>query len=117
MTTQSKTATDLFEEACKSNEQALKTGTAVQEDTVRIWKDLLSKTTAPGDFQAKFTEMAENVFPTAKKRMGEALRTVEQNFKSSADLLQQAMETCQPGTMADTQNTLRRLWESSLAAS
>ena len=117
MTNQTKTATDLFEEAYKSYEKALKTGIKVQEDTVKMWKDLLSKTTSPNDFQAKFTEMAEDVFPMAKKRMDEALKTVEQNYKTSADLLQQAMEACQPGTMAETQNRLRGLWESSLAAS
>ena len=83
MSTQTKTATDLFEGAYKSYEQALKTGIKVQEDTVKMWKDLLSKTTSPNDLQAKFTEMA----------------------------------TCQPGTMAETQNRLRGLWESSLAAS
>lgn len=117
MSTQTKTATDLFEGAYKSYEQALKTGIKVQEDTVKMWKDLLSKTTSPNDFQAKFTEMAEDVFPTAKKRMDEALKAVEENYKTSADLLQQAMATCQPGTMAETQNRLRGLWESSLAAS
>ena len=117
MTTQTKTATDLFEEAFKSYEQALKTGIKVQEDNVKMWKDLLSKTSSPSDFQAKFTEMAEDVLPTAKKRMNEAFKMVEQNTKMSVDLMQQAMEACQPGTMDETQNRLRGLWESSLAAS
>ena len=118
MTTQTKTATDLFEEAYKSYEQALKTGIKVQEDTVKMWKDLLSKTPAPGDFQAKFTEMAEDVFPAAKKRMDEALKAVEENYKTSADLLQQAHgKPASPAPWPKRRIRLRGLWESSLAAS
>lgn len=116
MTTQTKTATDLFEEAYKSYDQALKTGIKVQEDTVKMWKDLLSKTSSPTDFQAKFTEMAESVFPVAKKRMEEALKSVEENYKTSTTLLQQAMQVWQPGSVAETQNRIQGLWETSLSA-
>ena len=117
MTTQTKaSATDLFEEAYKNYEQALKTGIKVQEDTVKMWKDLLSKAGTPAEFQSKFTEMAEDVFPTAKKRMDEALKTVEENYKTSTELLQQALQVWQPGSVAETQNRIRGLWETSLSA-
>jgi polyhydroxyalkanoate synthesis regulator protein len=116
MSTQTKTATDLFEEAYKSYDQALKTGIKVQEDTVKMWKDLLSKTSSPTEFQAKFTEMVESVFPAAKKRMEEALKSVEENYKTSTSLLQQAMQIWQPGSVAETQNRIQGLWETSLSA-
>jgi hypothetical protein len=116
MTTKTKTATDLFDEAYKSFDQALKTGIKVQEDTVKMWKDLLGKTTSPTEFQAKFTEMAEDAFPAAKKRMDEALKAIEENYRTSTDLLQQAMRVWQPGSIAETQNRIQGLWESSLSA-
>lgn len=116
MTTKTKTATDLFEEAYKSFDQALKTGIQVQEDTVKMWKDLLGKTSSPTEFQAKFVEMAEGVFPAAKKRMDDALKLIEENYKTSTDLLQQAMKVWQPGSITETQNRIQGLWETSLSA-
>ena len=110
------TASDLFEEAFKTYEQSLKTGIKIQEDTVKLWKDLLANAKTPTDFQARLSQMADEALPAAKKRMEEAMQTVEENYKVGTDLLQKAFQVWQPGSVAEAQNRVRELWESSLSA-
>ena len=45
---------ELFQEAMRSYEKALKSGIQVQEESVNLWKDLLTKLGSPEEFQAKF---------------------------------------------------------------
>ena len=119
MTTQKKatsTASDLFEEAFKTYEQSLKTGIQIQEDTVKLWKDLLASVKTPTDFQKRMGEMADEIVPAAKKRMEDALQSIEENYKVGTDLLQKAFQVWQPGSVAEAQNRIRELWESSLSA-
>ncbi|HEX9786212.1 MAG TPA: hypothetical protein VGA56_26230 [Opitutaceae bacterium] len=119
MTTQTKeapAASDLFEEAFKTYEQSLKTSINIQEDTVKLWKDLLTSAKTPTDFKKRIGEMADEIFPAAKKRMEQALQSMEENSKAGTDLLQKAFQVWQPGTVAEAQNRVRELWESSLSA-
>lgn len=117
MTTETQaTASDLFEEVFKSYEKSLKTGIKIQEDSVKMWKDLLSNAATPTEFQKKIGEAADEILPAARKRMEEALRTVEENYKVSTDLMQQAFQVWQPGSADEMQNRIRQLWESSLSA-
>lgn len=119
MTTQTKetsNASDLFEEAFKTFEQSLKTSIKIQEDSLKLWKDLLGSAATPTDFKKRMGEMADDIFPAAKKRMEQALQTLEENSKAGTDLLQKAFQVWQPGTVAESQNRVRELWETSLSA-
>ncbi len=44
---------ELFHEAMRSYEKALKSGIQLQEESVNLWKDLLTKLGSPEEFQAK----------------------------------------------------------------
>ena len=110
------TAQDLFDEAFKTYEQTLTTGIKIQEETVNLWKTVLSDSPTPTELQKRISAMVDDGFPTAKKRMDESLRSLEEQYKVGSELMQKAIQVWQPGTVADSQNRIRDLWESSLTA-
>jgi hypothetical protein len=88
----------------------------IQEETVNLWKNVLSDSPTPTELQKRLTTIVDEGFPAAKKRMEESLRLLEEQYKVGTDLLQKVVQVWQPGTVAEAQNRIRDLWESSLTA-
>ena len=66
----------LFHEAMLGYEKALETGIQLQEDSVKIWKDLLAKIGTPEALQAKVDSLSAEVFPNARKALAKYIETV-----------------------------------------
>src|SRR5271165_2489986 len=71
----SETMGEVFHEAMRSYEKALKSGIQLQEESVNLWKDLLTKLGSPEEFQAKLESMTADAFPKARKRTEEFVET------------------------------------------
>jgi hypothetical protein len=63
----SETIAELFHEAMRGYEKALKSGIQLQEESVNLWKELLTKLGSPGELQAKLDSMRADVFPKARE--------------------------------------------------
>jgi polyribonucleotide nucleotidyltransferase len=81
----------VFQEAMRSYEKALKSGIQLQEESVNLWKDLLTKLGSPEEFQAKLESM-------------------------TADAFQKTLGVYQATSVPDAQRRVQDLIESSLAA-
>lgn len=118
MTTEDKTkaGTELFEQALKNYEQALKTGLKLQEDSVRVWTGLLNQATAPQDLQKRIKALADEIIPQTQKTIEESLKLVEQNSRTSIELLKKAATAAQATTLQDAQSRFLTFCEASLNA-
>jgi len=65
------TTDEVFHEAMRCYEKALKSGIQLQEESVNLWKDLLTKLGSPEELQAKLESMTADAFPQARKLMEE----------------------------------------------
>jgi predicted phage tail protein len=118
MTTEQKAkpVTDLFEQAMKSYEQALKTGIRMQEESANVFSNLISQATSPQDWQKQVKAVADDFVPQTQKAVDEGLKLIEQTSKASVDLLKKAVAAGQPTSATDAQAKMLGLWESSLNA-
>ena len=118
MTTEQKTkpVTDLFEQAFKSYEQALKTGMKMQEESAKVFSDLVTQATSPQDWQKQMKSATDDFIPQTQKSVDEGLKLIEQTSKSGIELLKKAVAVGQPATAADAQAKILGLWEASLNA-
>jgi len=122
--TETKTATGatseaivkLFHEAMRSYEKALTAGTQLQEESVNLWKDLLSKLASPEEFQTKLESMTADAFPQARDRMEEFVETFNCMSNQTIDLLEKTQGVYQAATITDAQRRVQDLTESSLTA-
>jgi hypothetical protein len=118
MTTEQKTkpVTDLFEQAMKSYEQAMKTGVKMQEESAKVFSNLISQTTSPLDWQKQVKAVTDDFVPQTQKTIDEGLKLIEQTSKASLDLLKKAVTVGQPTSATDAQAKMLGLWEASLNA-
>jgi hypothetical protein len=118
MTTDEKArnAADLFEQAVKNYEQALKTGLKLQEESARMWTGLLSQNTAPQEWQRRMKAVADELVPQTQKGLDEGVKLVEQTSRTSIDLLKKAVAAAQASSVQEGQAKFLGLWEASLNA-
>jgi len=112
----SETIAELFHEAMRSYEKALKSGIQLQEESVNLWKDLLTKLGSPEEFQAKLESMRADVFPQALKRMEEFVGTFNRTSNQTIDLFGKTSGLYQVTSAPDAQRRVQDLIESSLIA-
>ena len=110
------TIDEVFHEAMRSYEKALKSGIQLQEESVNLWKDLLTKLGSPEEFQAKLEAMTADVFPKARKRMEEFVETFNRTSNQTIDLFEKTLGVYQAASAPDAQRRVQDLIESSLAA-
>jgi hypothetical protein len=118
MTTEQKTkpVTDMFEQALKSYEQALKTGVKMQEESAKAFTDLVTHATSPQDWQKQMNSVVDDFIPQTQKAVNEGLKLIEQSSKSGIELLKKATAVGQPSSAPDAQAKMLGLWEASLNA-
>src|SRR6266404_5838652 len=112
----SETIDELFQEAMRNYEKALKSGIQLQEESVNLWKDLLTKLSSPQELQAKLESMTADVFPKARKRMEEIVETFNRTSNQTIDLFEKTLGVYQATSVTDAQRRVQDLIESSLSA-
>src|SRR5271166_2320015 len=110
----SETIAELFHEAMRSYEKALKSGIQLQEESVDLWKELLIKLGSPEELQAKLESMTADAFPKARKRMEEFIETFNRTSNQTIDLFEKTLGVYQATSMTDAQRRVQDLIESSL---
>ena len=112
----SETIDELFQEAMRSYEKALKSGIQLQEESVNLWKDLLTKLGSPQELQAELESMTADVFPKARKRVEEFVETFNRTSNQTIDLFEKTLGVYQATSVTDAQRRVQDLIESSLSA-
>ena len=111
----SETIDEVFHEAMRSYEKALKSGIQLQEESVNLWKDLLTKLGSPEELQAKLESMTADAFPKARKRMEEFVETFNRTSNQTIDLFEKTLGVYQATSVTDAQRRVQDLVESSLS--
>ena len=112
----SETMDEVFQEAMRSYEKALKSGIQLQEESVNLWKELFTKLGSPEELQAKLQAMTAATFPKARKRMEEFVETFNRTSNQTIDLFEKTLGVYQATSVPDAQRRMQDLIESSLAA-
>src|SRR6202047_2140139 len=110
------TIDEVFQEAMRIYEKALKSGIQLQEESVNLWKDLLTKLGSPEEFQAKLESMTADAFPKARQRMEEFVETFNRTSTQTIDLFEKTLGVYQATSVPDARGRMQDLIESSLAA-
>jgi ribosomal 50S subunit-associated protein YjgA (DUF615 family) len=110
------TCEEVFHEVLRSYEKALKSGIQLQEESVKLWKDVLTKLGSPEELQAKLESMRTDAFPQARKRMEEFVETFNRMSNQTIDLFEKTLGVYQAASVPDAQRRVQDLIESSLSA-
>jgi hypothetical protein len=107
---------EVFHEAIRSYEKALKSGIQLQEESVNLWKDVLTKLGSPAELQAKLESMTADAFSQARTRMEEFVETFNRTSNQTIDLFEKTLGVYQATSVTEAQRRVQDLIESSLSA-
>jgi len=110
------TGQEVFHEAMRNYEKALKSGIQLQEESVKLWQDLLTKLRSPEELQGKFESMRTDAFPKARERMEEFAETFNRTSHQTIELFGKALGVYQATSAPEAQRRMQDLIESSLTA-
>ena len=105
----SDTIDKVFHEAIRNYEKALKSGIQLQEESVNLWKDLLTKLGSAEELQAKLESMAVDAFPKARKRMEEFVETFNRTSNQTIDLVEKTLGVYQATSVTDAQRRVHAI--------
>jgi hypothetical protein len=107
---------DLFHQAMEQYENALKSGIQLQEESVALWKDLLTRLGSPEEFQSRLQSLNATLFPAAQQRLEEFVEQFNRASHQSLDLFSKSLGVYQSRSVTDAQRRIHELMESSLTA-
>lgn len=109
-------ASEVFDQALKNYEQALRAGIKVQEEAAAYWSKLLNQASARPAVQKQMTSLANEIIPPTQKYMEGCLSILEQNSRASVELMKKGVEAVQTANPVECQNKVMDFCESSLKA-
>jgi hypothetical protein len=107
-------AAEIFEQAMKQYEQALKTGLKLQEESGRMFTSLLNEASSAEEWQKRASTLSKEIIPAAQKRMNECVKLVEESSRTSLELLRKAMDASLVPPGQESQAKWVDFWEASL---
>jgi hypothetical protein len=110
---------EMADTALKNYQQALHASLKLQEDAGRWWSSVWNQTTLSQDWQKRLqnmTGLATNLVPLAQRRMEEVIEFMEQNGRTGAELMKQAVDAAQTPAGSESQAKWMSFWTSSLGA-
>ncbi len=114
--TQAYNLTGLFDQAIETFETAVKTGVKVQEEATKCCTDMVSEWGTPQQWQEKAQQFMVELIPAAQQNVDQAVASMNDNAKTSMELLKKSMETFQGESFDDMQGKTRELYEAMLEA-
>lgn len=106
--------TEIFDQAMKGYEQALRTSARLQEDAARWWTNVLQQTSCTHEWQRQISSVVAEAIPTAERNLEESLRLVDQSCKTGFNLLKRAVNSPRTNSTSDMQSQMQDLFQTSL---
>ena len=78
--------------------------------------EMLNDMGSPNDWQKKVQDSMREAIPTAQKNVEEALQVMNQNTRTSLELLQKAVDTSKSESLTDAQAKATEIWTDMLTA-
>ena len=97
------TFAESFTEAMRTHEKALKSAVQLQEESVKLWKDVLTKLDSSEEFQAKLAILQ------ARKRMEECVETFNRASNQMLDLIERTLSAYRATRVSEAQRRVQQL--------
>ena len=115
-TSSTPTASDLFEQASRTFQSAVRSGIKLQEESTRWFTELIHQLGSPQEWQERTQAVMEDTIGLAQKNTEEAIRLMNQNAEAGMNLMRKALEAWQAESSSEAQSKTREAWEIALGA-
>jgi hypothetical protein len=115
MTAETKSGTEMFEQATKTYEQLLKSGIKLQQDSAKWWSNAIADVASP-DIQRRIKSVTDDLIPQTQKSVDDWVKIAQECTRSCTDLMKKSTAVTQSGSLQEAQTKALGVWEASLNA-
>jgi hypothetical protein len=108
--------TELFEQATRVFDNAMRAGMTMQQESTKWFTETLRGLSSPQQWQAKNQAAAEQAMSTFQKNVDAGLQMMNDNAKTSLELLEKAFQARTSDADPDGRVRTREMWESAMGA-
>ena len=112
----SQTINEVLNESMRGYEKVLKTGVELQEQSIRLWSDLLARIGSPEQFQSKIAELNADFLPAFRKQLEEVLGASNLVSNQSVALLRKSTGLLEATSLPDAQRRIQDYLEALMGA-
>lgn len=105
---------EMIQGALKFYEEALKSGIQLQEDALKLWKEVLDQVGSPEDLRKKLEQLMKEGLPKSRERMDDVVALFQQNADQCTDIFSKTLNVYHAGSIPEGQARLHELVETSL---
>jgi vacuolar-type H+-ATPase subunit H len=106
---------ELFEQAVDTWGGAMKASMKFQDDVAKWWTQALGQIGSVQDLQSRSCAMIADAIPTAQRNAEEAMRIMDQNYRSALELLKKAMDSGRAESIGQAQQRAQEVLQASLS--
>ena len=107
---------ELFEQASRVFENAMRAGLTMQQESSKWFTETLRGLGSPQEWQARNQAAAEQATSTFQKNVDAALQMMTENAKTSLELLEKAFQTRSVESDPDGRVRSREMWETAMGS-
>ena len=105
---------ELYRNALEQFESALKTGVKIQEESIKMLSSWAKEPPLMPDWTQKAQSSFMEMMSGMPERLEEAVRMMNEHSKDAMDLLHKGFEAGRSTNLAEAQEKVRELWETTL---
>jgi len=109
-------ASDMFSQAAKMFQAAMEAGAKIQEESAKSLTDLIGGFGKPQQWQMQAQKAMEKGITAARQNVDEAMKIMQENSKTSLELLERAFDAHQIDGRSDVQTRTREMWETAIGS-
>ena len=116
MSTSTGSFNELFEQAARVFENALRAGITMKQETTKWFTETLRGMGSPQQWQARNEAAAEQATSTFQKNVDAGLQMMSENAKASLELLEKAFQARPAESDPDGRARSREMWETAVGS-
>ena len=110
------TKKEVFQDALKFFEDALKSGIQLQEESIKLWKDVLDQVGSPDELRKKLEALTKDAIPLNRDRLDNISKLFQDSAKQCTAVFSKTVGLYQSSSPTEGQQKLQDLVETSLTA-
>jgi len=110
------TTKEALQDALKFFEDALKSGIQLQEESIKLWKDVLDQVGSPDELKKKLEALTKDAVPLNRERLDSISKIFQDSARQCTDVFGKTVGLCQVSSPTEGQQKLQDLVETSLTA-
>jgi hypothetical protein len=107
---------EMFTQAAQMFQSAMEAGIKIQEESTKSFTEMINRLGSPQQWQQQAQAAMEQTMAAVHQNVDEAIKLMNENTRTSLELLEKAFSAQQSTASGDGQTRTREIWETAIGS-